>query len=203
MTRPIGSVVSSRDSLPRLLIATTVEAYQNYARVCTGMWWPDGIVAPADSVPPRSSLSSVQASTPCALPRSGAWSRRCGRCFASSTRPAERAARSSRPCRRWRRGPGRRCLCLFPPELPPDSTRVVTRRRSPGHGDLDRADAARAARWRDCGADPRRHRLEGHGLCITGKGGHVGRLPLPADVGGALASYLHDGRPRRATGRCS
>ena len=32
----------------RGLGATTVEAYQNYARGCIRMWWPGGIVAPAE-----------------------------------------------------------------------------------------------------------------------------------------------------------
>jgi len=36
-------------------------------------------------------------------------------------------------------------------------------------------------------------------LLVRGKGGRVDRLPLPADVGGAIASYLRRGRP--ASGR--
>lgn len=37
--------------------------------------------------------------------------------------------------------------------------------------------------------------------CITvhGKGGHRAQLPLPIDVGEAIAAYLRDGRPRRST----
>jgi len=80
----------------RGLGATTVEAYQNYARGCIRMWCPAASSPPRSSVPPRSSLSSVQASTPCALPHSAAWSPHCGRYCASSTRPGGRAARSSR-----------------------------------------------------------------------------------------------------------
>ena len=33
-------------------------------------------------------------------------------------------------------------------------------------------------------------------LRVRGKGGGEGRLPLPADVGEAIAAYLRDGRPR-------
>ena len=33
-------------------------------------------------------------------------------------------------------------------------------------------------------------------LTVQGKGGGVDRLPLPSDVGEALAAYLYDGRPR-------
>jgi integrase/recombinase XerD len=35
----------------RGLSATTVEAYRNYAGICTRVWWPDGVVAPAELGP--------------------------------------------------------------------------------------------------------------------------------------------------------
>lgn len=38
-------------------------------------------------------------------------------------------------------------------------------------------------------------------LTVRGKGGHSGRLPLPNEVGDALARYLLDGRPRCNTRR--
>ena len=38
-------------------------------------------------------------------------------------------------------------------------------------------------------------------LCVHGKGRRSERLPLPADVGEALAAYLKDGRPASAQGR--
>jgi len=38
-------------------------------------------------------------------------------------------------------------------------------------------------------------------LNIRGKGGQMDQLPLPVDVGEALATYLHDGRPHCATRR--
>jgi integrase/recombinase XerD len=38
-------------------------------------------------------------------------------------------------------------------------------------------------------------------LVVRGKGNRAERLPLPADVGGALAAYLRRGRPRTAGGR--
>jgi integrase/recombinase XerD len=38
-------------------------------------------------------------------------------------------------------------------------------------------------------------------LLVRGKGPRVERLPLPADVGEAVAGYLHDGRPATAEGR--
>lgn len=38
-------------------------------------------------------------------------------------------------------------------------------------------------------------------LKVRGKGGHAARLPLPQDVGAALAQYLRDGRPRCTTRR--
>jgi integrase/recombinase XerD len=40
-------------------------------------------------------------------------------------------------------------------------------------------------------------------VVVHGKGGQVDRLPLPADVGEAVASYLARGRPPAPTGRCS
>jgi site-specific recombinase XerD len=39
-------------------------------------------------------------------------------------------------------------------------------------------------------------------IVIRGKGDRRERLPLPADVGEAVAAYLRRGRPRRAEGRC-
>jgi integrase/recombinase XerD len=36
---------------------------------------------------------------------------------------------------------------------------------------------------------------------VVGKGGHPSQLPLPADVGRALAAYLKDGRPRLSSSR--
>ena len=36
---------------------------------------------------------------------------------------------------------------------------------------------------------------------IRGKGGHSDALPLPADIGAALAAYLRHGRPRCSTRR--
>lgn len=39
-------------------------------------------------------------------------------------------------------------------------------------------------------------------LTVHGKGGRVTDLPLPADVGHAIASYLQDGRPRGTSSRC-
>ncbi len=39
-------------------------------------------------------------------------------------------------------------------------------------------------------------------IVIRGKGDWRERLPLPADVGEAVAAYLRRGRPRRAEGRC-
>ena len=38
-------------------------------------------------------------------------------------------------------------------------------------------------------------------ITVRGKGSQHQRLPLPPDVGGALASYLRDGRPAAAQGR--
>jgi site-specific recombinase XerD len=35
-------------------------------------------------------------------------------------------------------------------------------------------------------------------ITVRGKGGRTGRLPLPADVGEAMADYLQHGRPRVA-----
>lgn len=38
-------------------------------------------------------------------------------------------------------------------------------------------------------------------LAVTGKGHRIERLPLPVDVGQAVAEYVHDGRPATAEGR--
>jgi site-specific recombinase XerD len=39
-------------------------------------------------------------------------------------------------------------------------------------------------------------------VVVRGKGGHVDRLPLPADVGQVLVAYLKAGRPSDALDRC-
>jgi len=39
-------------------------------------------------------------------------------------------------------------------------------------------------------------------LTVRGKGGSVAQLPLPHDVGSAIAAYLQHGRPRGTTSRC-
>lgn len=39
-------------------------------------------------------------------------------------------------------------------------------------------------------------------LTVRGKGGSVAQLPLPHDVGRAIAGYLQHGRPRGTTSRC-
>lgn len=39
-------------------------------------------------------------------------------------------------------------------------------------------------------------------IVVRGKGGRLGRLPLPDDVGRAVAGYLQRGRPGTAQGRC-
>ena len=74
---------------------------------------------PRNLAQPTLSPSSGRASTPCDHLRSGAWSRRCARCCAFFMRPAGPAVRSSGPCQRWRRGPGRCFRLPFPPTLPP------------------------------------------------------------------------------------
>lgn len=43
---------------------------------------------------------------------------------------------------------------------------------------------------------------QGGRLTIRGKGGHAGELPLPADVGAAIAAYLQHGRPHGTSSRC-
>lgn len=42
---------------------------------------------------------------------------------------------------------------------------------------------------------------EAGAIVVRGKGGRQDRLPLPRDVGAAIAAYLHGGRPRCATRR--
>ena len=40
-------------------------------------------------------------------------------------------------------------------------------------------------------------------IVVHGKGRRIDRLPLPADVGEAIAAYLRRGRPAAHGGRCS
>lgn len=182
----------------RGLSATTVEAYQNYARVCTGMWWPDGIVAPAELGAAEVIAvvrSSVDTMRPPSLRCMVTALRALLRFFHATGRTSRSLVEAVPAMASWPRT-----------ALPvPVSAGVVARL-------VASCDAATVAGRRDMAILIMLTRLglrageiaaltlddidwRAAELCITGKGGRVGRLPLPADVGEALASYLHDGRP--------
>ena len=107
--------------------------------------------------------------------------------------------RSSTRCRRWRRGGWRRC--------PKRSTRRPSRRslascdRRTTFGRRDFAVLMLLARLGLRAGEVTSLRLEdidwrAGEILIRGKGPRLDRLPLPADVGEAVAGWLRRGRPR-------
>jgi integrase/recombinase XerD len=187
----------------RGLSATTVEAYQNYARVCTGMWWPDGIVAPAELGAAEVIAvvrSSVGVMRPPSLRCMVTALRALLRFFHATGRTSRSLVEAVPAMASWPR------TALPAPVSAGVAARLVAS-----------CDAATVAGRRDAAILIMLTRLglrageiaaltlddidwRAAELRITGKGGRVGSLPLPADVGGALASYLHDGRPASTVG---
>lgn len=182
----------------RGLAATTVEAYQNYARVCIRMWWPGGIVAPAELGAAEIIAvvrSSVDVMRPPSLRCMVTALRALLRFFNATGRTSRSLVEAVPPMASWPRA-----------ALPaPVSAGVVARL-------VASCDAATVVGRRDVAILIMLTRLglrageiaaltlddidwRAGELCIRGKGGRVDRLPLPADVGEALACYLHDGRP--------
>lgn len=186
----------------RGLSATTVEAYARYAADCIRGWWPDGHIAIAEldagdviSVvrsamerrrPPslrcmvtalRSLLRFFHArgmtsrSLVQAVPAMAAWPRTA----LSSTITADAAAGLVASC---------------------DTSRLIGRRDAAILSLLTRLGlrAGEVARLSLGDIDWRAGELR-----IAGKGGRVDRMPLPADIGEAIAVYLVDGR---STSRC-
>lgn len=181
----------------RGLSETTVGAYGKYARVCVRAWWPGGEVAPSglgaadvvavvrwgvETMPPPSLRCMVTAlrallrffhatgMTSCALveavPAMASWPR-----TARSPVSAGAAERLVGSC---------------------DATTVVGRRDAAILTILTRLGlrAGEVAALTLDDLDWRAGELR-----IKGKGGRIDRLPMPADVGEALAAYLCDGRP--------
>jgi site-specific recombinase XerD len=182
----------------RGLSEPTVEAYRNYARVCVRAWWPDGVVAPAElgaaevvavvrsgvnTMRPPSLRGMVTAlrsllrffhatgmtsrSLVEAVPAMASWPRTALPAPVS----AEAATRLVASCD-TATVVGRRDLAILTL-----LTRLGLRAGEVAAMTLDDID------WR------------AGELRIKGKGGRVDCLPLPADVGEALVSYLCDGRP--------
>jgi site-specific recombinase XerD len=182
----------------RGLSATTVEAYQNYAGLCIRTWWPDGIIAPAELGAAEVIgvvCSSVDAMRPPSLRCMVTALRALLRFFHATGRTSRSLVEAVPAMASWPR-----------PGLPaPIAAGVVSRL-------LASCDAATAVGRRDLAVLTMVTRLglragevsaltlddidwRAGELCIKGKGRRVDRLPLPPDVGEALASYLHDGRP--------
>ena len=105
-------------------------------------------------------------------------------------------------CRRWRAGGWRRCPAAGRRAGRGAAGRLRPRHRRSGARDyamLVHAGPARAARRRGRCAAAGRHRLAGRARSLVrGKGNRVERLPLPAEVGEAMAAYLTGGRPGAA-----
>ncbi|MHB8437337.1 MAG: tyrosine-type recombinase/integrase [Acidimicrobiales bacterium] len=182
----------------RGLRETTVEAYRNYAMLCLRAWWPDGQVAPAE----------LGAADIVAVVRSGVDAMRPPslRCMVTALRSLLRffhaTGRTSRSLveavpamASWPR------TALPAPVTAGAAARLVAS-----------CDSARVAGRRDVAILTMLTRLglragevaaltlddvdwRAGELRIKGKGGRVDRLPLPADVGEVLVSYLRDGRP--------
>lgn len=182
----------------RGLGATTVEAYQNYARGCIRMWWPGGIVAPAELGAAEIIAvvrSSVDAMRPPSLRCMVTALRALLRFFNATGRTSRPLVEAVPPMASWPR------TALPAPVSAGVAARLVAS-----------CDAATVAGRRDMAILIILTRLglrageiaaltlddidwRAGELCLRGKGGRVDRLPLPADVGEALACYLHDGRP--------
>lgn len=182
----------------RGLSETTVRDYGRYAKVCLGVWWPDGEIAPSElgaadvvavvrwgvtTMPPPSLRCMVTALR--ALLR-----------FFHATGMATCALVEAVPAMAsWPRTALPRPVSVGAAERlvgSCDTTTVVGRRDAAILTILTRL-ALRAGEVAALTLDDLDWRAGT--LRITGKGGRVDRLPLPADVGEALAAYLCDGRP--------
>ena len=182
----------------RGLSPATVRAYQRYSRSCVRAWWPDGIAAPAE----------LRASD--VISRRAFQRGRHAACVAQvhGHRPACAAALLPRnwpdepAAGRGRSGDGVLAAAGRAAPLAPD---VMSRL-------LGSCDAATAIGRRDRAVLTLLTRLglragevsaltlddidwRAGEIRIAGKGGRADRLPLPPDVGEALACYLRDGRP--------
>jgi len=181
----------------RGLSETTIEAYENYARICLRAWWPDGQVAPKE----------LGAADVVAVVRSGVDVMRPPslRCMVTALRSLLRffhaTGRTSRSLVE-----AVPAMASWPRTLPPPVSAGAAARL------VESCNTATVAGRRDTAILTMLTRLglrayevaaldlddidwRAGELCIKGKGGRVDRLPLPADVGETLVSYLRDGRP--------
>ena len=182
----------------RGLSETTVEAYRNYARVCMRAWWPDGDVAPAELGAAEVVAvvrSGVEAMPPPSLRGMVTALRSLLRFFHATGRTSHSLVEAVPAMASWPQ------TALPAPVSAGAAARLVA---SCGTAtNVGRRDAAiltmltrlglRAGEVATMTLDDIDWRAGE--LCIKGNGGRVDRLPLPADVGEALVSYLRDGRP--------
>ena len=181
----------------RGLSETTVEAYGNYARVCTRMWWPDGEVAPG-----RLSAADVVA-----VVRSGANTMRPPslRCLVTALRSLLRffhvTGMTSRSLVEAVPAMASWPKTALPSPLTPEAAErlVACCDTSTVVGRRDAAILVMLARLGLRAGEVARLALDdidwrAGELRVAGKGGRVELLPLPADVGDALAAYLSNGR---------
>lgn len=181
----------------RGLSEPTVEAYRNYARICLRAWWPDGQVAPAEL-----GAADVVAVVRSGVDTMGPPSLRCMvtalrsllRFFHATGRTSHSLVEAVPAMASWPRA-------TLPAPVSADAAAKL----------VGSCDTATVAGRRDAAILTMLTRLglrssevatltlddidwRAGELCIKGKGGRVDRLPLPADVGEPLVTYLRDGR---------
>jgi integrase/recombinase XerD len=182
----------------RGLTEQTVEAYRNYARICLRAWWPDGEAAPAE----------LSAADVVAVVRSGVDTMRPPslRCLVTALRSLLRffhaTGRTSRSLVEAVPAMATSPRVTLPAPISADTaarliascdTASVVGRRDTAILTMLTRLGLRAGEIAALNLDDVNWRAGE--LCIKGKGGRVGRLPLPTDVGESLVTYLRDGRP--------
>ena len=185
----------------RGLTEQTVEAYQNYARICLRAWWPEGEVAPAE----------LGAADVIAVVRSGVDTMRPPslRCMVTSLRSLLRffhaTGRTSRSLvgavpamASWPR-------TVLPAPVSADTAArlIASCKTATVAGRRDAAVLTMLIRLglrarRDRGADPRRRRLEGGRAEHQGQG-RTGRPPALAHRRGRVARHLSAPRTTSVT----
>jgi integrase len=182
----------------RGLSETTVRGYGNYARVCLGVWWPEGEIAPSelDAADVVAVVGwGVKTMPPPSL-----------RCMVTALRALLRFFHTTgmTGCSLVEAVPA---MASWPtPALPSPVSAEAAKKL------IESCDAATVVGRRDAAILTILSRLglragevaaltlddldwRAGALRINAKGGRVDRLPLPTDVGETLVAYLCEGRP--------